>query len=613
MASVKFLGIMSVGTVLAAVSIAALAGPASKSPFANKKPKAWETQTQTTTQPIPQTKWQQPATNTYQAPQYQTPQHQVPQYQAPQYQAPKSNPQAGGAYYPGKKSAWQTQNSQTHRPQVNRPQVHRPQVSGPQTAPAVQVPAWANKTYEQRRQSGQTQQLQNQQYQGQQVQGQLPAWTQKNQNAQNQTYQPAYRGMAQNQAQQQAPVLRGTSNPYGSKPSRAQRLGFGHVQTTLNGHAKIGIAAMDRNDAGVAAEAIFDFDVRGEVSAITDGGLEYGAGLRVRAQRDRFRRGFGGRVGDCPPGIGDCASVLVGANTRTVKGHTSQFYTAGPGDTRDTAIGLEGAYLFLRSSYGDFVIGRDDGSAYLFSVGAPSLVAVNASNSPVDYTGLDSVKTYNDASGFAEKIAYTSPRLLGDNVGVGVQIGLSYAPNARACGVDYCVKRNSADPLTPFAPEIENIFELGVALDRKFSNGLSAELTGTYARGNEASGLAIFDDLESYGLGLELKYGDFVFGTSYLNSNNGFSGQGDYTAYDAGLTWKPSKWGFTASYGYADDDIAKLTSNQGVLAVSYDLGKIRLGTGVQYISRNVPVITPGGRDKRRENAAALFIEAGMDF
>jgi len=97
---------------------------------------------------------------------------------------------------------------------------------------------------------------------------------------------------------------------------------------------------------------------------------------------------------------------------------------------------VEGAYVFLRSAYGDVTLGRDDGAAYLFSLGAPTLMAVNASNSPMDYTGLDSVKTVNDASGFSEKITYTSPRLLGDQIGFGVQLGASYAFNARACGVD---------------------------------------------------------------------------------------------------------------------------------------------------------------------------------
>ena len=636
MASVKVLGLLSAGAVLTAVSIVAVAGPASKSPFATKKPKAWETGSTPAT-PKPAPAWQQQA-QPQNAPQYQQPSYK-PTPRPAQVTQPQNQTQnmAGGSYYPGKKPAWQT--PQVQRPQVQGPQISGPQVQGPNiqrpnvrgpnvqspyTSSTNKVPAWANKTYDARRKN-QTTGSTNNGYQpaykgipgaGQNI-GQNSGQTQpayaSNYGAQNYGAQ----NYPQTNAANAAPALRGAS-----KPTWLQRLGsglgFGNVETSISGHAKVGVAAMDRNGADVTAESIVDLDVRGEVSAITDGGLEYGAGLRVRAQRDRHRRGFGGRVGDCPAIDPACTGVRFGAVTRSVKGHTGQFYTGGNNDRRETEVALEGAYLFLRSAYGDLVVGRDDGSAYLFSVGAPSLVAVNASNSSVDYTGLDSVKTFNDASGFAEKIAYTSPRLLGDTVGVGVQIGLSYAPNARACGVDYCVKSNTdrslaANALDPFAPEIKNIFEVGVALDRKFDNGFSAELTGTYARGSDDSGLAIFDDLESYGLGLELKYADFIFGTSYLNSNNGFAGQGDYTAYDAGITWKPSNWGLTASYGHADDDIAHLTSDQAVLAFSYDLGKVRLGTGVQYISRNVPIITASGRNARKEDAAALFIEAGVEF
>jgi len=624
MATTKFLGLLSAGSVLAAVSLVAVAGPASNSPFASKKPKAWETNAAPAPTPAPQS--QSPFRSQIQTgASVQVPSQVQSQYAKPSTRSGQNL--AGGSYYPGKKPAWQS-------PQPSAPQIASPQVQSPQTAPVVQVPAWANKTYQEAR--GQNQQTISPY--GQQP-GQVPAWAQngaKNggQAPQSQTsggYQPAYEGIpgynpraqqqpayAQNygmqqqpqyaQAAQSTPTLRG-----GSKPTWLQRLGLGNLQTEFSGHAKVGVAAVDRSNADVTAESIVDLDARLEVSAITDGGLEYGAGLRARAQRDRHRRGFGGLVGDCPAGVADCASVVVGTNTRSVKGHTSQFYNSGNDDRRETDVALEGAYLFLRSSYGDFVVGRDDGSAYLFSIGAPSLVSVNASNSPVDYTGLDSVKTFNDASGFAEKIAYTSPRLLGDTVGVGVQLGLSYAPNARACGVDYCVKSNTANALDPFAPQIENVFEAGLALDRKFANGLSAELTGTYARGSEDSGLATFESLQSYGLGLELKYSEFTFGTSYLKSNNGFAGQGDYTAYDAGVTWKPSNWGFTASYGHADDDIANMTSDQGVLALSYDLGKVRLGTGVQYVRRDVPLVVGAVRTKEKEDAAALFIEAGIDF
>lgn len=618
MATVKFLGLLSTGSVLVAVSIVAVAGPGSNSPFANKKPKAWEVPAVPVQPPVPQyvrpsAQPAVPAQSPFRSQIQTKPSVRVPSRVQSQYQKPNAsygngNNLAGGSYYPGKKPAknptWQSPSVQ--RPQVAGPIVQNPNVQSPQTAPSVQVPAWANKTYQEARQQNQAVRSPF----GQQS-GEVPAWAQSGGQGSAQQQAPTY---AQNYGapQQAAPTLRG-----GSKPSWLQRLGLegalGNLQTVFSGHAKVGVAAVDRNDIDVTAESIVDIDARLEVSAITEGGLEYGAGLRARAQRDRYRRGFGGLVGDCPAGVADCTSVLVGGNTRAVKGHTSQFYTSGNGDRRETEVALEGAYLFLRSAYGDLVVGRDDGSAYLFSIGAPSLVAVNASNSSVDYTGLDSVKTFNDASGFAEKIAYTSPRLLGDTVGVGVQIGLSYAPSARACGVDYCVKSNTANALDPFAPEIKNIFEAGIALDRKFANGLSAELTGTYAYGSDDSGLAAFDNLKSYGLGLELKYADFTFGSSFLKSNNGFAAQGDYTAYDAGITWKPSNWGITASYGHADDNTAHITSDQGVLALSYDLGKVRLGTGVQYVRRNVPLVIGAVRTKRKEDAAALFIEAGIDF
>jgi len=230
----------------------------------------------------------------------------------------------------------------------------------------------------------------------------------------------------------------------------------------------------------------------------------------------------------------------------------------------------------LRSAYGDVTLGRDDGAAYLFSLGAPSLLAVNGSNSPVDYTGLDSVKTVNDASGFSEKITYTSPRLLGDQIGVGVQLGVSYALNARACGVDYCVRENGEDVSGALSPDLDDVIEVGLSLDRTFNNGLKVEATGTYARASEQSGLAVFDDLSA-------------LGGSYLQSNNGLA-DGDYTAWDAGITWKPSQLGFSASYGQAIDDNVSLKSNQAVLGMTYEFDKFTLGTGIQYIERKTPFV-----------------------
>ena len=399
--------------------------------------------------------------------------------------------------------------------------------------------------------------------------------------------------------------------PQTQPKSWQDRFGLGNLATTVSGYLKLGAAATERNDWD--ADFIADGSIRGEVSAITQGGLEYGIGAELRGQYDKYRRGFGGRVGDCPPGIAGCAFLDMGGTPVSVRGHTSQFYTFGPSDAKDSEIELEGAYLFLRSAYGDVTIGRDDGAAYLFSLGAPTLVAVGASNSPVDYTGLDSVKTLNDASGFAEKITYTSPRLLGDTVGVGVQLGASYAPNARACGVDYCVKRFASDVSGSFAPDMKDVIELGVALDRKFDNGLSVEATATYAMADEDSGFAVFDDLEALGLGVELGYMDWTIGGSYLNSNNGLA-NGDYVAWDAGLTWKPAAWGITLGYGGSEDKNIGLKSDQALLGLSYDVNdNYRLGAGIQYIDRDVPLNVGGIVGNVSEDATAIFVEGRVTF
>ena len=429
--------------------------------------------------------------------------------------------------------------------------------------------------------------------------------------------QPQY-GQPSRTAQAPYPPQGGQPFPAPQQPrSWKEKLGLDHITTLFSGKAKAGAAASYRDVApnqigaedGFGEDFIVDAEVEFEASAITQGGLEYGIHLGARGQYDPYRRGFGGRTPLCPPDIAGCSA----SGTNSLRGHTSQFYQFGEDDARDVQISLESAHLFLRSAYGDVTIGRDDGAAYLFSLGAPTLLAVNASNSPVDYTGLDSVKTINDASGFSEKITYTSPRLLGDTVGVGVQLGVSYALDADLCGVDFCSDR---DITRVIAPDLEDVFEVGLALDRKFDNGLSVEGTVTYVTASEVSDADGLDDLESYGAGLEFEFSDWTLGGSYLHSNNGLQ-DGDYDAYDIGLTWKPSALGFSLAYGYAEDENVGLESNQGTFGITYDFERFTLGTGIQYVDRTVTgLIADGGTfisGDLDQEATSVFVEAAVKF
>ena len=577
--------------------------PSSSAPHVFSEPKTYGSTGETTSLPSSQYNPSYGSTYSYsQSVPSQAVSPQVPSSQAPSSYVPQSvTPPPAATTSPFAPRTQPTYQNSTLQGQYQAPQSYQNSQSAQSSAPTSFQDYAA--------QRGQVRSAPTQAYQGQTYQGQ----TYQGQAYQNQPYQGQYG--YQGQAATQAPDY---SSPQAPKPSWKERLGFGNLATSLKGFLKIGAAAVRREsditniddwDVGF----IGDGQVRGEVSAITQGGLEYGLGGLVRGQYDEFRRGFGGLVGDCPPDVAGCATVDVNGTPTAVRGHTSRFFTSGPNDDKEFELALEGAYVFLRSSYGDISIGRDDGAAYLFSLGAPGVSAVNASNSPVDYTGLDSVKTVNDASGFAEKITYVSPRLLGDRIGVGVQIGASYALNARACGVDYCVRENGEDGTGALAPDLDDVFEFGVSLDRTFSNGLKLEATGTYARASEQSVLAAFDDLESYGFGLQAEWNDFTLGGSWLESNNGLA-DGDYSAWDVGLSWKPAQWGASITYGHAEDDNVNLTSDQITFGTVYDFSdRYSLSAGVQYVDRSVPLNTAGILSEEDERGFGIFVEGKVTF
>jgi len=395
--------------VSAALGVISLAQAQSGSPFANKKKtQAWETAIPDATPPPP----------TYNQPTYTQPTYSQPTYSPPSYnpQSP-SVPTNTSPTYSG--STYSAPSSAPAAPAQFPSQTQTPSYVYGGQEPGYAQPSYSSQTYTDHNYSGQNYSGQNysgqnytgQNYTGQNYTGQAPSGQGYNQGYQGYNGQN-YNGQAYNG---QLGPNSGPGFPQQQKRRWRDRFGFKNLATSFSGYLKLGAAATDSDTLSSdawQADFIGDAKIRGEVSAITQGGLEYGVGGEVRAQYDADRRGFGGLVGDCPAALPDCPSVTVGGLETALRGHTSQFYTSGPDNAEDFEVALEGAYVFLRSAYGDITVGRDDGSAYLFSLGAPTLVAVGASNSPVDYTGLDSVKTVNNASGFSEKITYRHMRLM---------------------------------------------------------------------------------------------------------------------------------------------------------------------------------------------------------
>ena len=239
---------------------------------------------------------------------------------------------------------------------------------------------------------------------------------------------------------------------------------FKKIETTLNGLVLIGIDSLPslKNKSNIYGRALVSLDI----NTISKGGIEYGSIIEVIADK-RPVAGFKQKTKfSCINSDIDCfnENLLTGMNN----GHESQFYYNRNNLNNKLQTSLETASFYLSSPYGDFFIGADMGAAHLFSIGSIDLYDSSASSIAIDYTGLNSVRTTNNVTGKAKKIIYISPRLLGDSIGAGFEFGVSYAPNSIACGIEYCEEKHRENNVIIDRPDLKDIIELGVAIDRNF-------------------------------------------------------------------------------------------------------------------------------------------------
>jgi len=225
------------------------------SPFAAKKKKqAWETQ------------------DVAPAPQVQTPPVIQQNFNSAPLQQSYNNPPSSSSQY------YQAPAVQAPAAQ-NAPLVNNASRSpfAPKTPTRYQNTTPSSLAYPTSNYQGQN--FQSQGFQGQSFQGQ--AYSRQNypsQNYQGQNYPNGAANTAQN-------GIYGPGQIGQPAPPRSwkDRLGLGNIATSLKGFLKLGAAAVRRENDGTQQNEwddgyIADGQIRGEVSAITQGGLEYGVG-----------------------------------------------------------------------------------------------------------------------------------------------------------------------------------------------------------------------------------------------------------------------------------------------------------------------------------------------
>ena len=398
----------------------------------------------------------------------------------------------------------------------------------------------------------------------------------------------------------------------------------------LSGTVTLVGGAVD-GDAGGDA----DLSVRAEATTLLQSGLELGAGGALRVDGDRPYRTYAG---------GRYSSPLVGG-------------TRGLGP-EDGDLFVEGAYLFARGGFGSLTVGRDDGVASRLAVTSPSIFrSVRVGDWRTDLTGLNDVHVVNDFSGTAAKVTYMPPPGLFGGVIGNVQLGLSYAPRLGECDEDACAPLNGYAPQS-FADqgfgaaeaeraarqalgeqawrdvvEAAVYYQRGIDVsDRPLRVGVGA----SYVRAAEDQAaivpqtVAIADalgDYRAYALGLNVAYGNLTVGGSVKSTNAALGEQdGDYLAFDAGVTYEVGDWNFMLGYGAADAerDASLLVAAPvlGPLPRAFDrktqtaqagVSKalpegVTLGVAAQFVDADRPALLGG-----EEDAAAVVLESSFKF
>jgi hypothetical protein len=268
---------------------------------------------------------------------------------------------------------------------------------------------------------------------------------------------------------------------------------------------------------------------------------------------------------------------------------------------------IEGASVSLYGSWGEGVLGMEEGAASLLDARAPTVLErVSAFSSSLDPSGIVTTRARNDVTGPSAKATYFSPRWLG------LKAGVSYTPEANQRGVDFDPDFSGAGLASA---ELQHVWEGAVSFDRQFADqGLHVRAAVTATKAESGSRFAQFGDYEAIGAGLELEKGVWTAGVRWLNSDNGWaSGHGDYEAWEVGFVRQGDKWRFGVEAGWSDDGLNRVEGMSWLVGASRKINEhFRLGVAWMDGEADLPVSVGSafGHQNARNDGLILELTVG---
>ena len=326
--------------------------------------------------------------------------------------------------------------------------------------------------------------------------------------------------------------------------------------------AVLAVSTFDDVERLPARTVLGEVSLRATAEKTLDNSAEIGLRFEAKAQQDNpARAGFTGNIEPFAPDV----TMFTGDGVPEAKrGAFSGLTRNGPVEDAGLQGVVETAQIYIDGGYGQASVGLGRGVAARFHEGSPDIFThVRAANPKLDPAGLNIVRTENDLTAHALKLTYQTPRILG------LRAGVSYTPKANAAGIDRDPRRQVApaqvSDIYEFgvrSPELEDIYEVSAQFSRKLkTQDLRIRASASYAEGDIAnsnadpiSSASGFDSsIHVWNVGGELEFSTFSIGADYLSSNNGLKGEGDYTAWSAGITKEAFGWNWGARYGESED------------------------------------------------------------
>lgn len=357
---------------------------------------------------------------------------------------------------------------------------------------------------------------------------------------------------------------------------------------------------------------LYDIETEFEFERLTESGRRWGLVAGGRAERDLGRRAWGGRVGDCPAGVADCATVSGAPVSLPGQGGFSGFHTAGPETSDAFRLGIEEAYFYAHTGWGEVRLGYGPGAAQLDAARGPTAFRLSrADNGRVDVTGLSGARTLNVSSGYSPKLVFRSIEL-GQVSTIGLfRVSASYTPRVRDCGVDVCFREYGAAGLV--RPVSDQVVEFAGHYEVR-RDAFTLEASFGFSEGSDATDRPGLDGLSTQDAGVKLQHGALQFGARWLRSNNGLASNGSYEAIAVSAGYESGPWLTTIEWaGYSDDFVHSSGSTTQVSASRLIGERWVAGVGVQRSDRSEPVVAPAGRRSVEPEATAVFVELGWRF